>query len=461
MAQTKITDIISNSSRISGGCPKCYLVKTERKQTEFLTKITFGKKDLQEENRTVLLVGEKGVGKSSLINALFNNVVGVEFKDEVWFKITEKDSDSQVSGVIVYEIFGLKDEDFPYSLTIIDTPGYIRSRDLKQDIMICQRIQDFIKSEDGIKEVHAMGFVVKASESRLNDRLKDSFHLLSLFDLRIVALVTFSNGRTPKNVLQALEASDLQCFKNDKNETVHFLFDNCQSEDRIGDITDLQHAYKRSMIGTKQIINFLKQVAPQSLQKTEIKFTRYFQMAAKVKDLEDKIQGIEKQQELKQKKDLGKKEGEMEDHRDSTVIVPDTELVKKKYCCFQTNVVRCQTCKHNCHDICKCDSSPENCSVMISNACTICPSNCPASDHVKDKFRYVENTDNTGNLEDSDEEIQKLEAQKANLLEELNEHRDILKQYIASKTTPRLERTSSSNDTDSARPLLEKAANIH
>ncbi|KAK2887855.1 hypothetical protein Q8A73_019303 [Channa argus] len=142
--------------------------------------------------------------------------MGVKFEDNIWFEIVESErrsqSESQTSDVVVYEIFGFDDKTVPFSLTIIDTPGYGDTRGIDLDVIVSQRLFDLFRSENGVHEVDAVGLVMKASENRVSDRLRYIFDsVMSLFgkdlEKNIVALITHSDGATPINVLKALDAS--------------------------------------------------------------------------------------------------------------------------------------------------------------------------------------------------------------------------------------------------------------
>ncbi|GLD56869.1 uncharacterized protein AKAME5_000916100 [Lates japonicus] len=79
--------------------------------------------------------------------------MGVKFEDDIWFEIVEEEkrsqSESQTLDVIVYEIFDFKDKTLPYSLTIIDTPGYGNTKEVERDVIVTQRLFDLFRSKKG------------------------------------------------------------------------------------------------------------------------------------------------------------------------------------------------------------------------------------------------------------------------------------------------------------------------
>ncbi|CAK6983029.1 septin-1-like, partial [Scomber scombrus] len=459
---SKYQDIIFKSTPIKTGSPARYQLTTVTKKFNYLKRKTLGEKNLNKTNKTILLVGETGAGKSTLINGLVNYTMGVKFEDNIWFEIVDEDekrsqSESQTLDVIVYEIFGYEDETLPYSLTIIDTPGFGSTEGIEKDLIISQRLFDLFRSDDGVHEINAVGLVVKASENRVIDRMRYIFDsVTSLFgkDLEksIVALITYSNGRLPKNALKALEAANIKCAKNEKDQPVHFLFDNCQNEDRIDDIEDLKYAEKKTLKGMNQFRVFLEKTAPQKLSKTVDVIYSRISLTACIQNLQERIQLIEVKQRVIQQTEEALKthEEEMKKNEKFTVEVEEVGEIKEKIDAWWDNkAVTCNKCKENCHyPGCTWARGPRNCEVMKDGHCTSCTGKCPASDHVKENKKYVtktrkvqktqqdmkkkyeenkaENEKKKSLMEYLQTEMKELKAEKIKLLDESYQHVDNL-----------------------------------
>ncbi|XP_028456701.1 uncharacterized protein LOC114570576 [Perca flavescens] len=424
--------------------------------------MTLGEKNPNKNNKTILLVGETGTGKSTLINALVNYAMGVKWKDDVWFKIVEEEtksqSESQTSDVIVYQIFGFEDKTLPYSLTIIDTPGYGDTRGIEHDMNIMERLFYLFRSEDGVHEINAVGLVLTGSVNRLSDRQRYIFDsVASLFgkdmEKNIVALITHSNGRTPKNALQALETAKIKCARDEKNQPVCFLFDNCQHEDRTEDAEALKHADKISMKGMNQFRNFLVKTEPQRLETTLNVLNERIRLTACIQNLQDRIELIDlKQTEIQQTQDgLKMYKREMKNNEKFTVEVDvpykDKEPIDggKWGLVFYEAATCCTVCEENCHyPGCTMAPKPGHCEVMKGGRCTSCSGKCPVSAHVKENWKYVnktmkvqktlkdvkakyemnkKETEKQGNLLESlQKEKETLEANKTRLLDEAYHH---------------------------------------
>ncbi|CAK6983206.1 uncharacterized protein LOC128371692%2C partial, partial [Scomber scombrus] len=470
-----IKDIISKSTLISSGSPAVYKLRPKEEKFGTLTRKTVGEKNPNKTNRTILLVGETGTGKSTLINALVNYTMGVKFEDNIWFEIVEDEkrsqsesqtsddersqSESQTSDVIVYEIFGYEDETLPYSLTIIDTPGYGSTEGIEKDLIISQRLFDLFRSEKGVHELSAVGLVLKASENRVSDRLRYIFgSVTSLFgkDLEenIVPLITHSVGLPSKNALKALEAANIKCAKDKENETVHFLFNNCQITQKTKKTeSPLKFAWMITEKGMKEFTDFLKEFKPQKLKTTVEVLNSRIRLTACIQNLQERIQLIElNQRGIQQTEEtLKKHEEEMKKNEKFTVEVD--EIYKEKEdidggmwgLVLYEAAVTCNRCEETCHyPGCTWARKPEHCEVMEDGRCTVCTNKCPASDHVKEKWRYVnktrkvqetlqdmkekyeenksENEMKNSLMEHLEREMEKLESDKNKLLDESYQH---------------------------------------
>ncbi|XP_028457873.1 uncharacterized protein LOC114571216 [Perca flavescens] len=443
------------------GSPAIHQLIPKKENIGTVTRMTLGEKNPNKINKTILLVGETGTGKSTLINALVNYAMGVKWEDNVWFKIVEEEkrsqSESQTSDVIVYQIFGFEDKTLPYSLTIIDTPGYRDTRGQNHDDIVSQRLLDLFQSEDGVHEINAVGLVLKASENRLNDRLKYIFDSVVYpfgkdMEKNIVALITHSDGVTPENALRALEAAMIKYARNAKNQAVHFLFNNCQDQDRTENMRALKFAYETTTEGMIQFTKFLAKTAPQKMQKTVDVLTERTILTTCIQNLQERIRSIELKQRIEKENQalLKKHEQDIKDNKEYTIEHKSIRKVKKdikggkKLWVNKNGSLCCTKCEENCHYPCKLVRQ----AIDSNDTCKSC--GCNESYHVKETWRYVEEEITSkvtvkamkekyekgragfdkakSLLETLEKEIDKLQKEKDQLLEESFQHVIKLKQ---------------------------------
>ncbi|XP_036972645.1 uncharacterized protein LOC119029695 [Acanthopagrus latus] len=406
----KYEDIISKSLLVRSGSPAVYQLRPKKEEIGSLRRMTLGEKDLNQTNRTILLVGETGTGKSALVNTLVNYTMGVKWEDDVWFQIVEEEkrnqSESQTSDVFVYQIFGFEGKTLPYSLTIIDTPGYGDTRGTERDVIISERLLDWFRSDDGVHEINAVGLVLKAAENRLSDRLMYIFDsVVSLFgkdmEQNIVALITHSDGLTPENALKALKDANIKCAKDEDGDLLHFMFNNCQTKEKKKKTeTGLKRAWDVTSDGISQFTDFLETAKPQKLMTTVCVLNERKVLKACIENLRSRIEHVELQQrEVKQTEEaLREHQREMENNenfiQEVDEVYKDKQPIDGGMCgvfwAWYRAATSCKVCEETCHyPGCEESWSATGCKVMKDGRCTVCTGKCLASDHVKEKWIYV------------------------------------------------------------------------
>ncbi|KAL6491155.1 hypothetical protein MHYP_G00015000 [Metynnis hypsauchen] len=406
-ASWTVSDLIQMSKLFSEGKPSRYRLLTARSNLDEsgqIRKWTFGQRHTKTQNKVILLVGETGTGKTTLINAIVNYTLGVKIDDDVWFEITEDEAaetadqtETQTTEVTVYEVFVQEKE---FSVTIIDTPGYGDTRGAEYDEQVAENLLKLFKNDTGVKELDAVCLVVKSTENRISDRQHYIFDaILSLFgkdiEKNIMFLMTHSTGRPPTNAINAIKKAKIPCRKRNGSEPVYFLFDNCQAEQwKAEHEEDYQRAWKLTEDSLRNFFTSLEDQNRKSLEKTERVLKEQIQLKACVSNLRECIELKElKHEELTQIEEALKQNQEkIQRNENFTFIVTRSHKEKvsiEDASWWDRKATCCSVCQQNCHEYdCWCAIKTAWCEVMKDDHCTVCTGKCHYSKHIRENKKY-------------------------------------------------------------------------
>uniref|UniRef100_A0A672LGG2 AAA+ ATPase domain-containing protein n=1 Tax=Sinocyclocheilus grahami TaxID=75366 RepID=A0A672LGG2_SINGR len=394
---------------LNKGPPVLYRLNTERKYIDGTDKKVrqwiYGRRDRNKQNKVILMVGETGTGKTTMINTLVNYLLGVKFEDQEFYQITEEADDkdqsqSQTRDITVYEVFV---EENPTSLTIIDTPGYADTEGYEKDREISEYLLRLFSDEDGIHYVDAVCFVMKATQNRLSEKEFYIVHsVLSLFgrniENNIVFLLTQSGGLPPADALNAIKTAEIPCRRDEDNEPVYFLFNNQQKEKRNKKYMQaLKSAWEMGEESVNQFFTLLDEKNRKSVQMTLDVLKEHRRLEACVSNLVDKISEKElKTDELNGIQDAliqnRDKIGNCENFQFTVKRAVREKVTIENQMWWNSKATCCSICKENCHEWhCSWARDPSACWVMKNNHCTVCTKKCHYKEHKKENKKYVTN----------------------------------------------------------------------
>lgn len=138
---------IRGTRLLKRGNPSIYLLQAETKTDvgQFRWFELGFDSSRSSRHRTILLMGASGSGKSTLVDSIVNYILNVQWTDPFRFRVDPESSDNQRKLVTAYTIHHVDGMSIPYSLTIIDTPGY--NGDVESDIQTTQLIANFLTHE--------------------------------------------------------------------------------------------------------------------------------------------------------------------------------------------------------------------------------------------------------------------------------------------------------------------------
>ncbi|KAK2907351.1 hypothetical protein Q8A67_006336 [Cirrhinus molitorella] len=395
-----------DATLIKQGPPALYQLNTQKNTIDGneikVRQWTYGQKDRNKQNKVILMVGESGAGKTTMINTMINYLLGVKFDDQEFYQITEETEDadqaqSQTREITVYEVFV---EENPTSLTIIDTPGYAHTKGYEKDREISEYLIKLFSAEDGIHYIDAVCFVMKASQNRLSDKELYVFHsVLSILgkdvENSIVFLMSQSDGLPPTDALNAIKTAEIPCRKNTKEQPIYLLFNNRQKDERD---EQYETKYKSTWEMGEKSMNLLFTLLEENNRKSAEMTLDVLKERRRLEACVNNLKRLINEEELKNKK-LTEIQKSIRQNRDEiqklkNVKLTVTKQVKEKVLIENEswrnkNATCCSVCQENCHvKGCWWVNDLSWCEVMENNHCTVCTRKCHFSKHVQENKKY-------------------------------------------------------------------------
>ncbi|XP_046463234.1 uncharacterized protein LOC124209332 [Daphnia pulex] len=410
-------------------------------------RFVFGRGDGQQkgrmQHRTILVMGATGSGKTTLINGMINYIFNVQWEDTFRFQLIQEQTagrsqvDSQTSRITAYDIHHAEGFRVPYSLTIVDTPGYGDTKGLDRDQEITEMVRKFFEDKDGIQELDVIGFVAQASLPRLTPTQIYIFDsVLSIFgnDVKenINFLLTFADSQVPP-VLSAISQAGLPCpIDADTGKPLHNKFNNsgffCSSRES-GNTADKFNRFfwQMGMENFQRFFTVLATMKTKSLSLTKQVLDERKRLESTVDGLQPLIKiGLAKMEEMRKTKQMITNCQAQIDANENVEFEVEVNMPKKveNLSGYLTN---CNKCYVTCHNPCGIpnDDGKMDCWAMDfstpreTRSCRICPEKCIWNMHANQPYRWEYVTEKQATSSDAIKQKYEAELKKKLTAEEL------------------------------------------
>lgn len=402
------TRMRDESQIIECNSPAAYQLSLREEMTDtkrMISKFQVGQPSFPKPSEKVLMVvGATGAGKTTLINGMVNYILGVEWKDDFRFKLIvdeggKSQAHSQTKLITAYTLHKMEGSLLPYTLTIIDTPGFGDTEGLKRDKFITDQIREFFSMPNGITHLDGIGFVTQSSLARLTPTQQYIFDaILSIFGKDIASnifmMVTFADGQKPP-VIEAVKAAKVpysQFFKF--NNSALFAEKNIdEDEQEDGEENFDEMFWKMGFKSFKKFFTDFEKAESISLQMTKDVLKERKQLEATVNGLLPQIRATQLKLNdfLREEAVLTKFKDQIEANKNFTW--KDTETRQRKIDLNRGEyITNCLTCNRTCHYPCGIpnDGDKYNCDAMRGDknnaVCTLC--SCLWYKHCNNTYRF-------------------------------------------------------------------------
>ena len=356
-----------------------------------MKRLEFGEISTESSNqKVIMIVGATGSGKTTLINSMINYIFGVEYEDEYRFKLEAEDlTNKESSWITTYTIHQQIGFKIPYTLTIIDTPGFGDTRGIERDTQITKQIHQFftVPGKEGIDHIDAVGFVAQSSLPRLTFTHKYIFdQILSLFgkDIgdNIYLMLTFADGKVPQ-VLTGIKEAHMpyQEFFKFNNSVI---FDDNTAEDEFATMF-----WKMGMRSFEKFFDLLSRIESKSLTQTKSVLEERERIETQLGGLQSEINlGLHKLEQLKKEVEVVEQhKADLDMNKDFTYTVEEESILRHEMA-PDSYVVNCLNCNSTCHNPSPISDNADlyHSVVMdkpgsLSAKCTICCEKCSWHKH--------------------------------------------------------------------------------
>jgi ribosome biogenesis GTPase A len=385
---------------------------------KFIQKIEVGEPHPENKTKKVLLViGATGSGKSTLINGMINYLYGVSWDDDFRLTLISSETEqtqahSQTSLITAYTIHWHPRMRFPYTLMIIDTPGYGDTRGIERDIQITKQIKDFFEmpNAEAVDQLNGIGFICQSSLARLTETQKYIFDsILAIFGKdvaeKIFLMLTFADASTPP-ALDAIHEFKIPYKSHFKLNSSVFALSKGSSRQQGDIVNSNQQGFDRMFwdLAESTFKSFFLQLqssTPQSLRLTREVLEERHRLETFIENLQLQVKsGVNElnliRQELLMMETI---QTQLTANQNFTqrVQVPKARRVPIQEA--NRYVTNCLVCSMTCHMNCAYsnDDDKKYCAAMVysgeETTCGQCPNKCSWRQHCNRPYYYEEYID--------------------------------------------------------------------
>jgi hypothetical protein len=347
-------------------------------------------------SKVVMMVGMTGAGKSLMLNNMVNYIYGVSFQDTFRFKliheadeISERNStgdnstsqaESMTRWISSYILYYKEGSRVPYTLILIDTPGFGDTRGIDFDENIGRSLKEFFSNKTyPINELSSIGLVIQSSQARLTAEQMYVFNaVLNIFGNNVVKniclLFTFADAQPPP-ALETVRKENIPF-----SEEGVFKFNNSAVYAGTNNESNLYY-WKFGFDSLQSFFRHVQVVQPASLTLTKEVLKERETLHLHLDGLQRWINdGFEALQSIENTtRVVMELKGTMRANKNfkvkKTVHPQETKVVNH----FITN---CKVCMFTCHDPCYiAGDDKKGCASMRDGRCVQCSGKCSWDSH--------------------------------------------------------------------------------